>query len=684
MFHPIWKSLFSCRTGAPGRRPPRCRPRLETLEDRCVPTILTSFNAATGALTLTGDAGDNALTITESSGATGDYTVAATDGVSGGTTFTGVRSISVNTQGQATATGDLVILVGDAGANSFLTGGLSITGAGGLEIRFQSNFNVVGAVNLSKTTSVGLLLVRTAIGGSVTNLTLGATTITSSNSATTINLQGTNPNDIAIAGALSVSMGGSARHELSLFQVAIAGSVTELGSGAPHFIQLLDTNVGGSVSLNSTAATSGMDVIVSNAKIGSFFSVASGNGNDNVTVNRTSVLGLDLLPGQQPFQVELKGGTNTANIGTGGAGAANVINGGVFYFGAGTETFNFQNYTVNSLVTVIAQAGNSGLTTNITNSKIVGSLSLSAAGSANDNVAISGLIIGQNVGLDLGGGTNTTTITNNTYLGSYQEIDAGDSHVTFTGNSGFGDFTLSGNSLTIASNAFLNDFIGGKAIFTSTGSGTTDAINLGVAIGTAPIASNALTVGKSLKITVGSGTTDAVNVDNVTVGSNLKVTATATGAESVQITNTTVGRNLSVNADASTAAVTVSLGTIGATASTGALRVRGTFTVTTGAGADAVNLEDVTARNTMTITTNAGGDTIRLEGQVGNVGPSLFLGVVTVSTGDENDTIIVGTDANNPARFCAAVVFDGGKGTDTLTETRPQYYGGPPSRIGIP
>ena len=58
------------------------------------------------------------------------------------------------------------------------------------------------------------------------------------------------------------------------------------------------------------------------------------------------------MPQQQTFGVNLKGGTNTSDIGTLGAFPENVIRGSLFHFGAGTETFDLEGYTITSFVTV--------------------------------------------------------------------------------------------------------------------------------------------------------------------------------------------------------------------------------------------------------------------------------------------------------------------------------------------
>jgi hypothetical protein len=666
----------------------RFRPRLEVLEGRCTPTVTTSFSA--GALTITGSALDNHVAVAESA-THGSYTVGATDGVSGATTFSGVQSIAIDLQGQALG-GDTVEFFGDAAPNAFLSGALSITGAGGLKVGFRDNFNVSGTVTLTKTTNTGAFFVKTGATDSdaaeQTNVSLGPTTITNNGTGgTTVLLQGFDTNDVAVRGALSVKTGAGS-NEFLLFNVTVTGGLTvsDAHAGVDFIILGGDTlfgngtsvNIGGFVSLNGTNAASGLNVSLDRTTIGTFFSVASGNGNDSVTVDRTSVLGLGLLPQQQTFGVDLKGGTNTSNLGTAGPSAANVVHGSLFHFGAGAETFNLENYLISSFVTVNAQAGNTGVNARITDSNISNFLSFAAAGTGNDNITVNNLSIGQNFALGLGGGNNISTITNNHYLGSYAEIDTGTDAITFTGNTGFGDVTFSANRLIINGGSFQNDQIAGNASFTSAGS-TNDDVNLGPSLGAVADDSNDVAIGKALSMNVGSsaGLFDTVTINNVTVKTDLTLTAAANNAETFVITNAKLGGDLSVNAGASTASLTVLLRTLGSV---------GDLTVTTGSLDDTVELTDVAVGGTTTITTNAGTDQVNLESSaITRPGPSQFFGAVTVSTGGGGDTINLGNSlAGNEARFYAAVTFDGGAGTDTLTETAPQYFGGAPTKTNIP
>jgi large repetitive protein len=677
----------------PKAAPRRTRLWLEALESRCVPTVTTSASA--GILTITGSGIDNHVTVTESA-TQGSYTVSASDGVSGSTSFTSITGIAIDLQGQSTSAGDTADFVGNAGANAFLSGTLSVTGAAGLKVGFQSNFNVQGAVSVTKTTNTGGLTVKTGATSAASvfaaaNMTLGSATITNSGTgATAVNLQGLNAHDMTVRGALSVTMGSGA-NTFDLFNAAIGGGLTvssahagvdpiNLGSAAAG------VNVGTFVSLNGTNAASGLNVTADGAVIGTFFSVASGSGTDTVTVDRTSVLGIGLLPQQQTFGVDLKGGTNTSKIGTAGPDAANVVHGSLFHFGAGTEKFTLTNYLISSFVTVNAQAGNAGVTASITDSNISNFLSFAAAGSANDSVTVDNLSIGQNFALDLGGGTNTSTITDNHYLGSYSEIDAGIDAITFTGNTGFGNVTFTAGRLTINTGTFVNDRIAGSASFTSTGNTDQDQVILGPSIGTAVDTTNAVAVGKALSVNVGSSTVmgDRILLNGVSVQTDVTIAAAVTTAGSFTITNATVGGDLSVNAGTSTAALTVFLGS-STLANTGAVTVGGDLTITTGSLNDAVFASDTVVGGTTVITTGAGVDQVNLEAIATlTVAASQFFGAVTVSVGDNNDFISLGFSATNQARFLAAVTLDGGGGSDTLTETAVQYLGGPPTKISIP
>jgi hypothetical protein len=678
---------------SPGpRRLKFSRLRVEQLEDRCVPAFTTAFNAGTGALTITGTAAADGIDIVES-GPAGAYGIAELDGVTGAVYFTGVKSISVDTQGTPAGADDTVNCIGSATAYSVLSGAFNMTCSGGLILQFGDYWNLGGAVNINSTTTTGNLNVQTRSGqfARASNMTLGPTTITHGGSGFTqlvlVSDLAAN-NTVAINGSLTLNM-SPGNNILALNGISIAGGLTEIGNGPSASISIFGTSIGGFVSLNGKAPNAGITAQVAGCKIGTFFSVSSGNGNDTITVDNTSVLGLGLTPQQQTFGVDLKEGTNTSKIGTTTPRANNIIHGSLFHYGAGTETFELRNYLITSFVTVNAQAGSQGIGANISASRISNFLSFASAGNADDVVIVDGISIGQNFALDLGGGGNTTIIANNTYLGSYSQVDQGNDTIAFSNNTGYGDVRLSGNSLTIDPMSFQNDRIAGNATFTSTGNGTKDAITLGVTLGSVADGTNAVAIGKTLTINVGSGSGDGVTLNNVTVKGDVVVTATANAAETFTLTNTFVGGNLTLNGGNSTDALTIYLGPT-PSSNTGPLTVLGNTIVTGGAGNDLVYLTDVILFGTTTINTNGGADTVKLETNNGMAGPSEFHGAVNVGLGNDNDALFVGGSgvsglnrSGNPARFFSTILFDGGAGTDSATAAFVQYFGGEPTVLNF-
>jgi len=125
------------------------KPRLEVLEDRQVPTVTTSFNAATGALTISGDKRANLIDIV-SDGA-GSITVTG-DGVTTGPFF-GITSLNVkagsgNDRITYTSPGD-VFNGGAFNVNIDMGGGsdtfIADLGATSFNNGTTANFNVKGS-----------------------------------------------------------------------------------------------------------------------------------------------------------------------------------------------------------------------------------------------------------------------------------------------------------------------------------------------------------------------------------------------------------------------------------------------------------------------------------------------------------------------------------------------------------
>jgi hypothetical protein len=293
---------------------------------------------------------------------------------------------------------------------------------------------------------------------------------------------------------------------------------------------------------------------------------------------------------------------------------------------------------------------------------------------------VTGLSIGQNFAMDLGSGLNTTSVVNSQYLGSYSEIDTGNDHVTFTGNRGFGNVTISARSLVVDDDKFIGNQISGAARFTSTVA-SDNTVKIGQAVGAAITEANRVVIGKSLVIDLNPNTPASVHVavNNVKIQTNLSIAFAASAAVDCTVTNTTLGGDLGVNVGASTAAVTLFVGA-SATANTGDVNVAGNLTITSGGAGDRINVCDAWIGGATTITTNAGNDQVNLETLNSNATPSQFFGAVNIFTGNDDDQIGLGQAGTSAARFYGAVLFDGGTGTNILNETVVFYYGGQPTR----
>jgi len=550
----LLSTLQNCRSGAAtnGRQ---SRPRLEMFEERCLPTIITAFNAVTGALTLTGSAGDNTITVTESSATTGDYTVAATDGVTGPTAFTGVKSIVINTEGQATATGDSVHLVGNAGANSFLRGSLRITGADTLKVGFGSNFNVAGAVTITKTSNTGRLTVQTGPPASAAirqaNISLGNTVISNvGTGGTTVAVGGASQtNDMAFTGSLAVTM-GSGTNTFSINSATVVGNVNVFSAQAGVASVTLDQVIAGrSITVNGTAASSGINLSMTRSVIGRAFAATSGSGADSIGINSTSVLGQGLLPGQPAVALNLKGGANTTNIGLNGANADNLINGSFSYLGTGVENFSFSNYSISSSFTLVGSSIQiSG--GNFLNNVIGGNATLTSKGAGVNDLINLGALLGA-------------------VIDASNELTIGQ---TLTLNVGSGSDTVNVNNASVGRDCILN---ASGAVTTATISNTTVGRNLAVRA-----SANTDDVVLSL------GKTAAASTGAVSVLGNLSI-ITGVGADVISLRELTVlgASTLSTNAGADTVDIETT-----ATTNVGPSQFFGAVSLLTGADSDTITL----------------------------------------------------------------------------------------------
>jgi hypothetical protein len=150
---------------------------------------------------------------------------------------------------------------------------------------------------------------------------------------------------------------------------------------------------------------------------------------------------------------------------------------------------------------------------------------------------------------------------------------------------------------------------------------------------------------------------DTVSLLNATVAGHVKI-ATQHGGSDTTIDLSEIGGNLHVHGKKGADTVTV----------TGGTTLVGETKIHTGQDDDLVVLDDVTATGAVKIHTAQGADTVAIEANGLPDGPaSWFQGDVRIDTGTDDDSITIGAvEDGNSVVFDAAVLVNGGSGTDTL------------------
>jgi len=151
---------------------------------------------------------------------------------------------------------------------------------------------------------------------------------------------------------------------------------------------------------------------------------------------------------------------------------------------------------------------------------------------------------------------------------------------------------------------------------------------------------------------------DTVSLLDATVAGHVKI-ATQHGGSDTTIDLSGIGGNLHVHAKKGADTVTV----------TGDTTIAGETKIHTGQDDDLVVIDDVTATGAVKIHTAQGADTVAIEANGLPDGPaSGFQGDVRIDTGTDDDSITIGAadEDGNTVVFDAAVLVNGGSGTDTL------------------
>jgi hypothetical protein len=620
---------------------------VEILEDRCV--LTTTVTQTGNSLAIVSDSG-NQINVKELS-ALGGYSVQAGDfNGNAPKDFSGVSNISVSQSGTQTMifsgfSGDTV-----SSDTTHLTGNLTITSTGALTLNVQSSFNVDGLFQVTHRSNA--LLDITATGNGTT---LGKTTIKDTGSGDS---SVTFINGVKFLSSASLNLGNGAA------SVAIGSASTQPG---PTF--------------------------------GSFLSVISGSGDDTV-----NVVGADV---GQNFGLALGTGNNQISV------DSTTVAGNLTVSDSGTEKFTFHNSSTVDGNMSLNFGGSNPSTVSIggggggnPDAVIKGFLSV-VSGAGNDTISVTGAKLGTDFAYSLGTGTNTVTVKSTTIGGNLSATDAGaetfslTKSSTVTGNvslnfipatsasvtigagsppdvtihgflsllAGSGSDTLSMTGAAIGGNTSMT-FGPGSDSVTITKSTFSGFLSLTSTTGNNNVTVTGSSVGQNLAMAFGGGT-DSVKITNSAVTGSVSVTAS--GTETYTINSTTVGTSLFLDTSQATKASTIGLDSV---------TVAGATQINTGAGADSIVLSDSTFKGAVGMVTGNGADTVVLENTANNIN-TVFFGTTEIQLGAGNDQLTLGKDATDVAVFHATVKFDGGTGTNTLTNNDAQFLGGPPVRVNI-
>ena len=672
---------------------------LESLEPRLAPAGLLTLTAAGGVLTISGDAADNGIQISDIP-TTGRWQINNYGGLT--TTFSYNGAIiaagdTIPAQSAIKATlGDgndqLEILPSGSPSSLLLPGGITVNAGKGddnIFLGFSSTQNlVVGAVSVDL--GEGDDVFDSTLSGTYT----GAVKVLGGLGNDTVRIEGVSADQVFLQG-LSVDVGkGDNTVFFNAFRLSVAGALSIVDAG--------DVGITPSISLISDTLT--VDGAVN-------ISVAAGNSNIQIGNSTTDV---------QQFGAGLK-----------------IVG------GTGNDTVSFQGIqTIDSGVTVDLKAGNNSTTFGIGSSFAAASLSILGGADADSVLVDNNAVIVVNAGfsLNLGSGTNTWT----TDPGA--QITAGT--LSYLGGTGSDTLDYTGATLRVLGAMTVNTgadgsgnvdlapttsaYVGGLLTFTG-GKGNDEIdfntpdfrIMAGLRLYLGEGTNYLGTVGSALQVVGGvsyvggtGGDTVVLDNDSLIITKALSFNSTGAGANTLYLSGTTASigsvsyvggtgvdgfylgnvDGLSTTRLTVNGAVTGNLGTgtgltiISDARVQGALNLtlagnssendsvslfqstfNGVVNINTGAGSSTANFRDVVVRGAFTLNTGAGNDTVSLE-TIADAAESHWFGVVKILTGAGSDTVNIGTNpavANAVNNFYRAVIIDGGADSDTLSPAQP-------------
>jgi hypothetical protein len=272
--------------------------------------------------------------------------------------------------------------------NSTIGGSLVVNGTGALDFNLAtSEGGSVGAfVSLNETGANST--VHATVGTSSSNTNIGSFFSVTSGGTGTSNNDSITLTNVNVGGNFGAGLGNGNLDGVNMQQTNISGNVivNSVGNLAFAFSTASTStgSIGGFVSLNQTGANSTDSVNVGNSSnptvVGSFFSVTSGAGSDNVSLTNVKL---------------------GDNFGVG--------------LSSGTDTVNLTNLTLATGAGVIVNDSGT-LSSTLTNLSLVGDISYNT-GSGNDTITLFG-VTANNATFNTGIGNDAITINNSTFNGA--------------------------------------------------------------------------------------------------------------------------------------------------------------------------------------------------------------------------------------------------------------------------
>lgn len=676
--------------------------KIESLEPRLAPAGTVLISTSNGILSVVGDAASNGIVVTDSP-LTGQWTIS--DALSG-TTFI-MNGVAQSLPFSIPAQNGIKMSMGDAEdrieiqpsttpSGMILSGGLDLGGGRGDDIVVLGN-SVSQFLAVNGTTNIDLGDGNDILDLSGSALFAGVADFKGGLGDDSINLNYGSGAEHTYLKGFKVNLGAGA-DSLSIASGSLnvsGGALSILGAGQVGSAQLINFSpvsanlqTAATVALTAGNATVNFGGVSSNLiRFGLGLTVTTGAGDDSVNFNSpTLVVGA--------LNVDLKDGTNLFSV---GSSAASLEAGTVsIKAGKGDDTITLNAtslFTVNAALNVSLGSG-TNLLTGAGAGLNAGVFNYTAGTTGDDTLNFTGaeLRVLDNTVLNLGGGTNSTTIdsTTSAYFGGNLTISgmAGDDSLIVDTPSAIilGNFNvLLGNGTNLVQDTGAALFVGGALSYTGgTGNDLFDSSAADLTIvgkvtfkggGNLPGGSDILylrpingMVGPIIH--TGSAGMDSLQLgdQNGTSTTQLFIMGSVTGTmaagdNGASINDTTIQGTLTIQSTGTVAhadSVIINQSTL-----------NGAINLSLGAGASNTEINDGIFRGAFLANLGAGADTLLIDAASGTSALSSWYGTVKVFGGAGADVITLGSNPVAPSAgniFYRTVTIDGGADADIFNQ----------------